>query len=64
MRKISEKIQGGDFSNFNLLDEDPQIEIMKSWNQDMWIKFRMQNTVSEEAVFEPIIKLIDSDDRR
>ena len=61
-KKILKEIQGDDFSNFNLLDEDQQIEIMKSWNQDMWIKYHMQNTVSEEDVFEPIFKLIDSDD--
>ena len=64
MRKIFEEIREGDFSNFNLLDEDQQIEIMKGWNRNTWIKFRMQNTVSEEEVFGPIFKLIDSDDGR
>lgn len=59
--KISEEVKKGNFSNFNNLDEDDQIEIMKSWDKDMWIKFRMQNTVSEEDVFEPILKLIDSE---
>ena len=60
-RKISEEIQGDDFSNFNLLDEDPQIEIMRSWNRRQRTNFRMQNTVSEEDVFAPIIKLIDNE---
>lgn len=61
MRTIIEEIQKGDFSSFNHLNEEQQIEIMKSWNQDMWIKYRMQNTVSEAAVFEPVFKLIDSE---
>lgn len=58
---ILEEIQKGEFSNFNMLNENQQIEIMKSWNHDMWIKFRMQNTVSEEEVFDPILKLIEQD---
>lgn len=60
--RIFEEIQNGDFSNFNRLNENQQVEIMKNWNRDQWIKFRMQNSVSEEDVFNPIIKLIESDD--
>lgn len=40
-KNILEEIQKGDFSNFNMLNGNQQIAIMKSWNQDMWIKFRM-----------------------
>lgn len=60
-KKILEEIQKGDFSDFNMLNGNQQIEIMKSWDQDMWIKFCMQNTVSEEEVFESILKLIGSE---
>lgn len=45
MKKIIEEIQHGDFSNFNKLSESQQIELMKTWDRSMWIKYRMQNTV-------------------
>lgn len=61
-KNILEEIQKGDFSNFNMLNENQQIEIMKKWDRNMWIKYCMQNTVSEEDVFEPIFKLIDTSD--
>lgn len=60
--KIFEEVQKGDFSNFNRLNEKQQVEIMKNWNSVQWIKYRMQNTVSEEDVFNPILKLIESND--
>ena len=62
-KKLFEEISNGVFTNFNELNEAHRIEIMKNWNQEQWIKFRMQNTVSEEEVFEPILRLIDHDDQ-
>lgn len=61
---LFEEISNGDFKNFNNLEEEQQIEVMKSWNQDMWIKYCMQNTVSEDDVFDPIMRLIDEDEQR
>lgn len=61
--KLFEEIPKGDFSNLNMLNENQQIEIMKKWKRNIWIKFRMQNTVSEEEVFDPILKLILVDDK-
>lgn len=57
--KKSEKVF---FSNFNLLEEEQQIDLMKNWDRNMWIKFRLQNTVSESDVFDPIFKMIDEDE--
>ena len=34
---------------------------MKSWNKDQWIKYRMQNTISEEECFGPVLKHIQED---
>lgn len=59
--RIFEEVQNGNFSNFNKLNENQKIEIMKKWDRSMWIKFRMQNTVSEREVFDPIFDFIDSD---
>lgn len=59
--KIFEEVSNGNFTNFNKLNEAQQIDSMKTWNQEMWIKYCMQNTVSENDVFDPIIKLIESD---
>lgn len=58
---LNEEFQSGDFSRFNLLTKDEQVTVMQKWSKDTWDKFRMQNTVSEEEVFEPIFKLIDND---
>lgn len=51
-----------EFAYLNNLDEDKKIEIMKSWDRETWIRFRMQNTVSEQEVFDPIMKLIEEYD--
>ncbi len=60
--RILEEIQSGDFTNFNMLSEIQQIEIMKNWDEQQWIRFRMQNTVSEKDVFDPILKLSDEEE--
>ncbi len=60
--RILEEIQSGDFTNFNMLSENQQIEIMKKWDGQQWIRFRMQNTVSEKDVFDPILKLSDEEE--
>lgn len=60
MKKIIAEIQHSDFSNLNKLSESQQIELMKTWDRSMWIKYCMQNTITEEEVFEPIFKLIES----
>lgn len=60
--KILEEISKGIFINFNKLDEEQQINLMKTWNQDIWIKYCMQNTVSENDVFDPIMNLIEADE--
>lgn len=51
-----------EFAYLDNLDEDQKIEIMKRWDRQTWIRFRMQNTVSEQEVFDPIMKLIEEGD--
>ena len=57
--KLCYELQNGDFSNFNKLNENQQIDIMRHWDRKMWINYCMQNTVSEEEVFDPIFRLIE-----
>lgn len=52
----------GNFSQFNQLREDDKASIMKTWPRETWVDYCMQNSVSEEDVFEPILKLIEQDD--
>ena len=59
--KLFEELRNGNFSNFNMLNDNQKIEIMKKWDRHMWINFRMQNTVSEREVFDPLYDLIDSE---
>lgn len=58
---LNEEFQNGDFSRLALLTEEEQAAIMREWSKDTWVKYCMQNTVSEKEVFEPIFKLIDND---
>lgn len=53
--------QNDEFSYLNNLKEEQRIEIMKAWDEATWIRFRMQDTVSEQDVFDPIIRLIEND---
>lgn len=59
--EIFKEIERGSFHNFNNLPYDRKVEIMKTWDQNIWIRFRMQDTITEEEVFEPINKLIEND---
>ena len=59
---LLEEIENADFSRFEKLDESKQIKIMETWNEKQWIKYRMQNTISEEECFSPVLKHIQEDD--
>lgn len=59
IERINAAVLNSEFGEFNKLDEARQIEVMATWTREIWDNFRMQNTVSEEDVFEPIFKLID-----
>lgn len=48
-----------DFDKFNLLTESEQLEEMATWNQEQIMAYYMQNTISEEECFAPVLELID-----
>lgn len=52
----------GNFFQFNQLSEDDKASIMMTWPRETWVYYCMQNSVSEEDVFNPILKLIEEDD--
>ena len=35
---------------------------METWDDKQWIKYRMQNTISEEECFGPVLKKIEEDE--
>ena len=47
-----------DFDKFNLLNESEQLEEMATWNQEQIMAYYMQNTISEEECFAPVLELI------
>lgn len=47
-----------DFDKFNLLTESEQLEEMATWNQEQIMAYYMQNTISEEECFAPVLELI------
>ena len=61
IKQINQEILKEDFATFDSLTEPERIEVMKSWNRELWIKFRMRNTVTEEEVFDPLFKMIEVD---
>lgn len=58
---LLEEIDKGDFKRFENLSEPQQNKIMKTWNRQQWIKYRMQNTISDEECFGPVLKHIEDD---
>ncbi|MCH5233751.1 MAG: hypothetical protein J1E16_00515 [Muribaculaceae bacterium] len=61
IKQINQEILKEDFATFDSLTEPERIEVMKSCNRELWIKFRMRNTVTEEEVFDPLFKMIEVD---
>lgn len=48
-----------DLTNFNLLNESEQVLVMSTWNQEQIMSYYMQNSISEEECFAPVLELID-----
>lgn len=59
-RTIAEETSHGDFSRFDRLTEQERASIMQTWTKDTWDKFRMQNTITEEEVFDAVFKIIEN----
>ena len=59
---LLEEIDRGDFTRFNNLDEIKQGKIMKTWSEEQLIKYYMQNTISEEECFGPVLKIIKGEE--
>lgn len=53
-----------DFEKFNLLNESEQKTVMMTWTSQQWLEYRMQNTISEEECFAPVMELIDELEKR
>lgn len=47
------------FEEFNLLSESEQISKMENWTSQQWFDYGMQNTISEEECFAPVLELIN-----
>lgn len=47
------------FEEFNLLSESEQISKMENWTPQQWLDYGMQNTISEEECFAPVLELIN-----
>lgn len=58
-RKFIKKDGSINFDRFALLNESEQISYMENWTPQQWRAYRMQNTISEEECFGPVLKLID-----
>ena len=61
IKQINRSILKDNFSTFDSLTELEIIEVMKSWSNKHWIKFRMRNIITEEEVFDPIFKMIEEE---
>lgn len=59
---LLEEIDRGDFQRFEKLDEPKKVKIMETWDDKQWIKYCMQNTISEEECFGPVLKKIEEDE--
>lgn len=49
------------FESFNMLNESEQISYMEKWTPQQWRAYRMQNTISEEECFGPLLNKLDKE---
>ena len=61
--QINEALKHGYFTEFNRLNEDEQIENMKSWTKDMRIKYLSQNSITDDDLFNEVYNIIESSDK-
>ena len=48
-----------DFNEFNKLNESAQMELLATFNTEQMMSYYMQNTISEEECFAPVMEYID-----
>ena len=59
MRNIINEDRSMNFEAFSQLNESEQISYMEKWTDEQWIEYCMQNTISEEECFGPILNKLD-----
>lgn len=61
-KNINEAVMNGDFTEFDKLDDQKKIEIAKTWNAQMQIKYLSRTpSLSEEEVFDTLISKIKNE---
>ena len=61
-KSINEAVKHGYFTEFDKLGEDKKIEIAKTWNEEMQVKYLSRKpSLSEEDVFDTLIAKIKSE---
>ena len=58
-KSINEAVQNNDFSSFNQLNEDDQVEVMKTWTEEMWCNYYTKDSISEQDFLNAMYKIID-----
>ena len=56
---INEAVLNNDFSSFNQLNEDDQVEVMKTWTEEMWCNYYTKDEVSLDDTFNELYKIVD-----
>lgn len=59
---INKAILSGEFSSFDCMTKNQQVDLMKTWTQEMWDNYHLRDTISENEVFDAVFKIIDGDD--
>ena len=49
------------FESFNQLNESEQISYMEKWTPEQKMEYLMQNTISEEECFGPLLNKLDKE---
>lgn len=50
------------YDKFNLLTEEEQVSYIEKWTPQEKMRYLMQNTISEEECFGPVLKIIEQDE--
>ena len=60
--KVVESLTEKQFKEYlskKTINESEQVSVMSTWNQEQIMSYYMQNSISEEECFAPVLELID-----
>ena len=59
--QINEAVKHGDFTEFDMLNEDEQKQYQKQWDQKTWLQYMSNEPyISDDDLFKELYNIIDN----